>query len=62
MDGSHVSKEKFDWSWDDFELTRPKLEKMVYEESLFFHPEKVLTKKENVSSIKEHFKKYKYHR
>lgn len=25
LDGTHVSKEKFDWSWDDFELSRPKL-------------------------------------
>ena len=34
-----VSKEKFDWSFDDLTLTKENLQKMIYEESLYFHPE-----------------------
>jgi mitogen-activated protein kinase 1/3 len=33
-----VSKEKFDWSFDDVKLTKANLQKMIYEESLYFHP------------------------
>ena len=29
----------FDWTWDDFEPTKDILQKMVYEESLEFHPD-----------------------
>ena len=33
-----VSKEKFDWSFDEVKLTKANLQKMIYEESLYFHP------------------------
>jgi len=29
----------FDWKWDDFELTKETLQKMVWKESLDFHAE-----------------------
>ena len=29
----------FDWSWDNFELTRELLQTLIYMESLCFHPE-----------------------
>jgi hypothetical protein len=29
----------FDWSWDSFNPTKDLLQNMVYEESLFYHPE-----------------------
>jgi len=29
----------FDWSFDDLKLTKENLQKMVYEESLHFHPD-----------------------
>ena len=32
-------EEPFDWTWDDFEPTKEILQKMVYEESLEFHPD-----------------------
>ena len=32
-------EEPFDWTWDDFEPTKEMLQKMVYEESLEFHPD-----------------------
>ena len=31
--------ELFDWRWDDFELTKETLQKMVWKESLDFHTE-----------------------
>jgi mitogen-activated protein kinase 1/3 len=34
-----VCTETFDWSFDDLVLTKENLQKMVYEESLHFHPE-----------------------
>jgi mitogen-activated protein kinase 1/3 len=34
-----ISEAPFDWSFDDIELTKENLQNMVYEESLFFHPE-----------------------
>lgn len=37
-DEEPVSESKFDWSWDNFEPTRDLLQKMVWEESLSFHP------------------------
>merc|ERR1711957_466008 len=33
------SEELFDWKWDDFELTKETLTKMVWKESLDFHAE-----------------------
>ena len=35
----NVSKEIFDWSFDEMKLTKENLQKMIYEESLFFHDE-----------------------
>jgi hypothetical protein len=35
-----LCEELFDWSFDNFELTKEKLQTMVYEESLAFHPDK----------------------
>jgi serine/threonine protein kinase len=32
-----LSDKHFDWSFDDIKLTKDNLQKMVYEESLFFH-------------------------
>jgi mitogen-activated protein kinase 1/3 len=32
-------EEPFDWTWDDFEPTKEILQRMVYEESLEFHPD-----------------------
>jgi hypothetical protein len=29
----------FDWSWDSFKPTKDLLQNMVYDESLFYHPE-----------------------
>ncbi len=34
-----VSETKFDWSWDQFELSKDLLQKLIYMESLYFHPE-----------------------
>ena len=34
-----ITTRPFDWSFDDVELTKENLQNMVYEESLFFHPE-----------------------
>ena len=34
-----ISEATFDWSSDDFELTKDNLTNKVYEESLRFHPE-----------------------
>ena len=28
----------FDWSFDKIQLTKPNLQKLVYEQSLYFHP------------------------
>jgi mitogen-activated protein kinase 1/3 len=33
-----LSDKVFDWSFDDLKLTKENLQKMVYEESLHFHP------------------------
>ena len=33
------SETTFDWSWDEFELNRELLQKLIYMESLYFHPE-----------------------
>lgn len=34
-----VSETRFDWSWDQFELNKELLQKLIYMESLYFHPE-----------------------
>jgi hypothetical protein len=34
-----VSETKFDWSWDSFELNKELLQRLIYMESLYFHPE-----------------------
>lgn len=47
FDGLHdeeqeiISKKAFDWGWDNFKPTKEGLQNMVYEESLFYHPETV---------------------
>ena len=33
------AEEPFDWTWDNFEPTKEILQKMVWNESLEFHPE-----------------------
>ena len=33
------AEEGFDWTWDNFEPTKEMLQKMVWNESLEFHPE-----------------------
>ena len=35
-----ISENQFDWSWDNFEPTKEKIQNMIYEESLQYHPEK----------------------
>lgn len=35
-----ASESHFDWSWDQFELSKDLLQKLIYMESLFFHPDK----------------------
>ena len=43
----------FDWSWDSFKPTKELLQNMVYEESLFYHPEvKERGEKESMGSKK----------
>jgi len=39
-DEEPVCEELFDWSFDNFELTKETLQTMVYEEAKYFHPEK----------------------
>jgi hypothetical protein len=34
-----VSESKFDWSWDQFELSKDLLQKLISMESLYFHPD-----------------------
>ena len=34
-----VSETKFDWSWDQFDLNKELLQRLIYMESLYFHPE-----------------------
>ena len=34
-----ISTGKFDWSFDDVELTKENLQSMIYDESLYFHDE-----------------------
>ena len=34
-----LAESKFDWSWDSFELNKELLQKLIYMESLYFHPE-----------------------
>lgn len=41
-----LSKEQFDWTWDNFEPTKEILQNMVYEEALKYHPDKPKVKKE----------------
>jgi len=36
-DAEPVSAEIFDWAWDSFELTKEKLQSMVYDEAVSFH-------------------------
>lgn len=35
-----VCENSFDWSWDNFEPSKEKIQSMIYEESLEYHPEK----------------------
>jgi mitogen-activated protein kinase 1/3 len=37
-DEEPVCEKVFDWSWDNFEPTKEILQSMVYDESLYFHP------------------------
>jgi mitogen-activated protein kinase 1/3 len=32
------SETRFDWSWDQFELSKELLQRLIYMESLYFHP------------------------
>lgn len=34
-----IGDKPFDWKFDEIELTKENLQKMIYEESLIFHPE-----------------------
>jgi hypothetical protein len=34
-----TSESKFDWSWDQFELNKELLQRVIYMESLYFHPD-----------------------
>lgn len=34
-----MSESKFDWSWDQFELSKDLLQKLIFMESLYFHPD-----------------------
>jgi len=49
------SETTFDWSWDDFELNRELLQKLIYMESLVFHPEEAdrLASAETVPNSKD---------
>lgn len=38
-DEEPIAECSFDWSFDDIELTKDNLQKMVYEESIAFHPD-----------------------
>lgn len=38
-----MSETKFDWSWDQFELSKDLLQKLIYMESLYFHPDQPVT-------------------
>jgi hypothetical protein len=38
-----VSESKFDWSWDQFELSKDLLQKLISMESLYFHPDSSTT-------------------
>lgn len=33
-----ICEEAFDWKFDEVELTKENLQRMIYEESLLFHP------------------------
>jgi hypothetical protein len=50
FDGLHTPEEEptsdkiFDWSWDNFKPTKELLQTMVYEESLYFYPDKPVQK------------------
>ena len=37
-DAEPEAEEGFDWTWDNFEPTKELLQKMVWDESLEFHP------------------------
>lgn len=41
-DEEPVAKKVFDWSFDDFEPTKEKLQEMVYEEAALFHPNQAI--------------------
>ena len=59
MEGEEIPRcEPYDWDWDNFEPTKDKLQNMVYEGSLLYHPEPrtVSVRKENV---KDPLRKYK---
>lgn len=47
----------FDWNWDSFKPTKDLLQNMVYEESLFFHPETVT---EQPKKAKRDLKEFAY--
>ncbi len=53
----------FDWSWDSFKPTKELLQNMVYEESLFFHPEPAEQPKKPKRDLKEfaYGSKYKFY-
>jgi hypothetical protein len=36
--GIQLDVSRYDWSWDNFEPTKDKLQTMVWDESLAFHP------------------------
>ena len=38
-----MSESKFDWSWDQFELSKDLLQKLISMESLYFHPDSTNT-------------------
>lgn len=47
----------FDWSWDNFKPTKDLLQNMVYDESLFYHPE---VKESVQTKPKKDMKEYGY--
>lgn len=69
FDGLHdeeqeiISKKMFDWSWDSFKPTKELLQNMVYEESLFYHPEPAEQPKKPKRDLKEfaYGSKYKFY-
>jgi mitogen-activated protein kinase 1/3 len=51
----------FDWGWDNFKPTKDILQNMVYEESLFFHPEKEVEVKKAKKEPISYGSKYKFY-